>query len=68
MPRLGSRIACNGLTRPGKGLSITIQKQSIKKEMTFRVFLKQINSMGSHLIQRYVNPPTYMYIEVYHVS
>lgn len=26
MPRLGSRIACNGLTCPGKGLSITIQK------------------------------------------
>lgn len=26
MPRLGSRKACNGDTRPGKGLSITIQK------------------------------------------
>lgn len=29
MPRLGSRIACNGLTRPGKGLSST---KSIKKK------------------------------------
>lgn len=36
--------------------------------MTFCVFVKQMNSMGSHLIPNYVNAPTYMYIEVYHLS
>lgn len=28
--------------------------------MTFCVFVKQMNSMGSHLIPNYVNAPTYI--------